>query len=172
MNQRLDFKLYVEIENESVLKQKLRNFPWSEQLVKSKIAVLCTKDDQVIGACGIRFFFNYLTLFVRRSYRRQGVGNLLMRKLLEAVSKRGVSFLTLITNTDNREAEHLFHAFGFRVIAVYQGNNDHEYSIEFFADSVRKIPFYVLRVLLFPFPKCAMLTIVKIVSKTEKRSLG
>ncbi len=82
--------------------------------------------DQPIGCAGLRRLDDKTAavsrVFVSPSYRRRGVGRLLMQSLERQATRHGVRRLRLDTRHDLAEARALYGATGFREVAAF--NNE------------------------------------------------
>ncbi len=56
------------------------------------------------------------SLAVDPEYRRQGIATILLIKLLNAIKKRGVSFIVLEVRPSNKPAIALYKSFGFQIV--------------------------------------------------------
>jgi GNAT superfamily N-acetyltransferase len=140
------------------LRDRLQNFPWADQFLRSKILVAYINNNEIIGACGIRRRLNYLTILVKDGYHNQGIGKLLLERLINVTRIKGIDFITLITSFSNHNALHLFYKFGFKDLTWYSDGNK-KYLIMFLASSAYEPNFYLLRIILSMLPK-------KIISET------
>lgn len=149
------------ISNGNELRDQLQNFPWADQFSRSKILVVHINNNKIIGACGIRQWLNYLAIFIKDEYRNQGIGELLLERLINTTKIKGIGFITLITSFSNHTALHLFYKFGFEGLTWYPDGNK-KYLIMFSASSAYKPIFYFSRIILSMFPKEVMSKTIKI----------
>lgn len=54
------------------------------------------------------------TIFVRKEYRKRGVGNSLMEKCLEGLKKKGITNISLTVDMKNKNAIPLYEKHGFK----------------------------------------------------------
>ena len=96
----------------------------------SKYIIAKTNDDKIIGFAGIKIIVDtadIMNIVVKKSWRNQGVGNLLLNNLVYLCKKLNLSSLSLEVNEDNQSAIHLYEKFGFKRIGLrknYYKNND------------------------------------------------
>ena len=68
-----------------------------------------------------------MNIVVKKPWRNQGVGNLLLNNLVSLCKELNLSSLSLEVNEDNIPAIHLYKKFGFKQIGLrknyYQGKN-------------------------------------------------
>jgi len=97
------------------LVEGLKNHP-------SKLVLLAVSGDQFVGLtnCFVNFatftvkpFFNVHDLIVTASWRNNGVGRMMLKKVLEKAGELGCSKVTLEVRSDNMNAKHLYNSLGF-----------------------------------------------------------
>lgn len=109
--------------NYNILKEELESS-------NSKYIIAKTNDCEIIGFAGIKIIINtadIMNIVVKKSWRNQGVGNLLLNNLVYLCKKLNLSSLSLEVNEDNQSAIHLYEKFGFKRIGLrknYYKNND------------------------------------------------
>lgn len=109
--------------NYNILKEELES-------PNSKYIIAKTNDDEIIGFAGIKIIVDtadIMNIVVKKSWRNQGVGNLLLNNLVYLCKKLNLSSLSLEVNEDNQSAIHLYEKFGFKRIGLrknYYKNND------------------------------------------------
>ena len=109
--------------NYNILKEEL-------ECLNSKYIIAKTNDGEIIGFAGIKIIINtadIMNIVVKKSWRNQGVGNLLLNNLVYLCKKLNLSSLSLEVNEDNQSAIHLYEKFGFKRIGLrknYYKNND------------------------------------------------
>lgn len=109
--------------NYNILKEELES-------PNSKYIIAKTNDDKIIGFAGIKIIVDtadIMNIVVKKSWRNQGVGNLLLNNLVYLCKKLNLSSLSLEVNEDNQSAIHLYEKFGFKRIGLrknYYKNND------------------------------------------------
>ena len=109
--------------NYNILKDELES-------PNSKYIIAKTNDGEIIGFAGIKIIIDtadVMNIVVKKSWRNQGVGNLLLSNLIALCKKFDLSSLSLEVNEDNQAAIHLYEKFGFKNIGLrknYYKNND------------------------------------------------
>ncbi len=102
-------------------------------LLKAKSLVLvASADDEIIGSMIVLLRENILqariySLNVHPSYRRMGIGRLLMDTALEFLKERGFRKFTLETGINNTAARNLYESKGFsvdKILRNYYKNGD------------------------------------------------
>jgi ribosomal-protein-alanine N-acetyltransferase len=82
--------------------------------------------DQVVGfslyeVCKVRL--HLLRLATHPSYRRRGVGTLLLRRVQEKLAADGRALLSVVVEEGNLPAQYFFRGRGFRAVKVLRGHN-------------------------------------------------
>ena len=100
--------------NYNILKEELES-------IDSKYIVAKTNDGEIIGFAGIKIIVDtadIMNIVVKKSWRNQGVGNLLLNNLISLCKELNLVSLSLEVNEDNLPAIHLYEKFGFKQIGV------------------------------------------------------
>ena len=100
--------------NYNILKEELESS-------NSKYIIAKTNDGEIIGFAGIKIIVDtadIMNIVVKKSWRNQGVGNLLLSNLISICKISNLSSLSLEVNEDNLPAIHLYEKFGFKQIGV------------------------------------------------------
>ena len=100
--------------NYNILKEELES-------INSKYIVVKTNDGEIIGFAGIKIILDsadIMNIVVKKSWRNQGVGNLLLNNLISLCKELNLVSLSLEVNEDNLPAIHLYEKFGFKQISV------------------------------------------------------
>ena len=87
----------------------------------SKYIIAKTNDGEIIGFAGIKIILDnadIMNIVVKKSWRNQGVGNLLLNNLISLCKNFNLSSLSLEVNEDNLPAIHLYEKFGFKQIGL------------------------------------------------------
>ena len=77
--------------------------------------------EEIIGFAGFKTLLdeaNIMNIVVRKDFRNQGVGSLLLKNLLLLASSQGISSITLEVMEENYSAIHLYRNFGFKQIGI------------------------------------------------------
>ena len=100
--------------NYNILKEELES-------IDSKYIVAKTNDGEIISFAGIKIIVDtadIMNIVVKKSWRKQGVGNLLLSNLISICKISNLSSLSLEVNEDNLPAIHLYEKFGFKQVGV------------------------------------------------------
>ena len=100
--------------NYNILKEELES-------PNSKYIIAKTNDGEIIGFAGIKVLIDtadIMNIVVKKSWRNQGVGNLLLDSLISICKDLNLLSLSLEVNEDNLPAIHLYEKFGFKRIGV------------------------------------------------------
>ena len=100
--------------NYNILKEELES-------PNSKYIIAKTNDGEIIGFAGIKIILDsadIMNIVVKKSWRNQGVGNLLLSNLISICKISNLSSLSLEVNEDNLPAIHLYEKFGFKQVGV------------------------------------------------------
>lgn len=103
--------------------------PWSLQAIKRELAnsdltmyyVLADEDGTIAGYAGLWRVLDegqITNIALRKTYRRQGYGELLLRVLMEAGWDDGCSDIFLEVRVSNIGALHLYRKMGYEVLSV------------------------------------------------------
>jgi ribosomal-protein-alanine N-acetyltransferase len=77
------------------------------------------RDGKIIACAGAEINFDTAeieSLAVDPEYRRQGIATILLIKLLDAIKKRGATFIILEVRPSNKPAIELYKNFGFQIV--------------------------------------------------------
>lgn len=99
--------------NYNILKEELQNE--NSKYLVAKI------DCDVVGFAGIKIVLDeadIMNIVVKKDFRNQGIGKLLLKDLLALCSEIGIITINLEVNEDNLHAIHLYENFGFKKISV------------------------------------------------------
>lgn len=109
--------------NFNILKEELES-------PNSKYIIVKTNDDEIIGFAGIKILVDnadIMNIVVKKSWRNQGVGNLLLNNLISICKDLNLLSLSLEVNEDNLPAIHLYEKVGFKQVGLrknyYQDKN-------------------------------------------------
>ena len=100
--------------NYNILKEELES-PISKYIIAK------TNDGEIIGFAGIKIIVDtadIMNIVVKKSWRNQGVGNLLLSNLISLCKNSNLSSLSLEVNEDNLPAIHLYEKVGFKKIGL------------------------------------------------------
>ena len=100
--------------NYNILKEELES-------PNSKYIIAKTNDGEIIGFTGIKVLVDnadIMNIVVKKSWRNQGVGNLLLNSLISLCKDLNLLSLSLEVNEDNLPAIHLYEKFGFKKVGL------------------------------------------------------
>lgn len=111
----------------SQAREELAEFPlhFRTSFGLSRMLVLCmTNDNRVAGACGIISLSNYIVVYVKEEYRRQGLGPQIFKKTIRAARSQGLSFILASAPTYRMPILYFLRSIaGFREIIVLDKSN-------------------------------------------------
>ena len=99
--------------NPSILKQEL--------LCDNSHFIVAKNEDEIIGFAGFKVLLedaDLMNIVVKKSYRNQGIGSLLLKNLMDLFFSFSLVSLYLEVNENNLPAIHLYQKFGFKKIDV------------------------------------------------------
>ena len=100
--------------NYSILKEELES-------PNSKYIIAKTNDGEIIGFAGIKIIVDtadIMNIVVKKSWRNQGVGSLLLDNLVSLCKNLSLFSLSLEVNESNLPAINLYKKFGFKQVGV------------------------------------------------------
>lgn len=109
--------------NYNILKEEL-------ECLNSKYIIAKTNDNEIIGFAGIKVLVDnadIMNIVVKKSWRNQGVGSLLLNNLISFCKNLALSSLSLEVSKDNLPAIHLYEKLGFKQVGIrknYYKNSD------------------------------------------------
>ena len=119
---RIDDKGIFEVEQDSF------SIPWSLQAVQRELEseralyyVLEREDGTIVGYAGLWQVLDegqITNIALRKEFRHQGYGELLVRVLMEAAWEAGCTEIFLEVRISNQEAIHLYRKLGYEVLSV------------------------------------------------------
>ncbi|KNF09621.1 putative ribosomal-protein-alanine acetyltransferase RimI [Gottschalkia purinilytica] len=112
--------------------------PWTKEaltmeVTKNNLAkyLVAKKEDKVVGYAGVWIIIDegHITnIAVSPDYRGQGIGSLLVEKLVKLCEEKGISNMTLEVRESNTTAQSLYKKFGFEEYGIrpnyYSDNNE------------------------------------------------
>lgn len=99
--------------NSSIFKQEL--------LCANSHFIVAKNGDEIIGFAGFKVLLDtadLMNIVVKKSYRNQGIGSLLLKELMHLFYSFSLSSLYLEVNENNFPAIRLYQKFGFKKIDV------------------------------------------------------
>ena len=101
-----------------------------ELLSDSSLYIVAKKQNEIIGFAGIKIIIDesdIMNIVVKKSYRNNGIGSLLLENLILISNKKNLNFINLEVDCKNTIAINLYKKFGFEEISLrknYYKNND------------------------------------------------
>jgi len=93
--------------------------------------LVAKEDGKIVGYGGfwkIMDEINIVNLAVHPSFRKKGIGSLILSEMLRIGKEKGAKFATLEVRESNIPAQKLYEKFGFKIIAIrkryYQDSNE------------------------------------------------
>ncbi|CAM4038195.1 ribosomal protein S18-alanine N-acetyltransferase [Mesobacillus zeae] len=130
MNKTIDFRSMAIKDIDSIYEIESRSFatPWSKEafyneLIKNQFAVytVVDVDQQTVGYGGMWIIVDeaHITnIALLPEYRGLGLGEALMRKMMEIAADKGVITMTLEVRVSNQPAQSLYRKLGFKDGAI------------------------------------------------------
>lgn len=118
-----------------ILASSFDNF-WSPEILKSELNnpnshyITAKIDNIIVGFAGIWKSIDdvHITdIVVKKDFRKNGIGSLLLQRLIELTKSLNYKELTLEVNTFNEPAKQLYLKFGFKKLGIrkkYYNNTD------------------------------------------------
>lgn len=110
---------------------------WNENLLKGEIenpnskCIIAKLHNEIVGfACIWKAVddIHITNIVVKKTYRKQGIGSLLLKELIEISNKDNMTSITLEVNAKNLPAQNLYEKYGFKVLGrrkkYYNGTED------------------------------------------------
>lgn len=120
----------------NVLNTEFDDF-WNENLLKSEIenpnskCIIAKSNDEIVGfACIWKAVddIHITNIVVKKIYRKQGIGSLLLKELIKISNIENVTSITLEVKDSNLPAQNLYQKYGFKVLGrrkkYYNGTED------------------------------------------------
>ena len=101
-----------------------------ELLSDSSLYIVAKKQNEIIGFAGIKIIIDeadIMNIVVKKSYRNNGIGSLLLENLILISNKKNLNFINLEVDCKNTIAINLYKKLGFEEISLrknYYKNND------------------------------------------------
>lgn len=106
----------------STLKEELEN--------ENSSYIIGKINNEIIGFAGLKIIFDQadiMNIVIKKTYRNQGIGTLLLENLILLAKDLNISTLFLEVNEQNKPAIHLYEKLGFKKLGVrkkYYNNNN------------------------------------------------
>ncbi len=101
---------------------------WVDYLAERGFALVAEIDGRIVGHCSIVPTEDGkkvdLSIFVHQDYQDRGIGQKLLRNMIEFARKAGFDGIMLVTERSNERALHVYRKLGFQVV-----NPEYEYDL-------------------------------------------
>lgn len=109
---------------------------WSFSTLKEEVEnenssyIIGKINNEIIGFAGLKKIFDHadiMNIVIKKTYRNQGIGTLLLENLILLAKDLNISTLFLEVNEQNKPAIHLYEKLGFEKLGVrkkYYNNNN------------------------------------------------
>ena len=100
---------------------------WTYSILKEELTsqnssyIVAKLDHQIVGFAGIKLMLdeaNIMNIVVKKSYRNQGIGSLLLKNLIQLSKEQHATSITLEVMEENYPAIHLYKNFGFELVGA------------------------------------------------------
>ncbi len=95
---------------------------WIDHLAKNGLSIVAEFNSRIIGHTAIVPTEDGnadLTIFVHQDFQNRGIGQELLKNIIEVAKKLNFRGITLVTEINNKRAIHIYKKFGFRVVKPY-----------------------------------------------------
>lgn len=109
---------------------------WTYQILKEELEsenssyLVARMNNEIVGFAGIKVVLDeadIMNIVVKKNYRNQGIGTLLLESLISLAKRLNLNSLSLEVSEENLPAIHLYQKFGFESLGVrknyYQDKN-------------------------------------------------
>ena len=109
---------------------------WTYQILKEELEsenssyLIARMNDEIIGFAGIKVVLDeadIMNIVIKKNYRNQGIGTLLLESLISLAKRLNLNSLSLEVSEENLPAIHLYQKFGFESLGFrknyYQDKN-------------------------------------------------
>lgn len=109
---------------------------WTYQILKEELEsensryLIARMNDEIVGFAGIKVILDeadIMNIVIKKNYRNQGIGTLLLENLISLAKRLNLKSLSLEVSEKNFPAIHLYQKFGFESLGVrknyYQDKN-------------------------------------------------
>lgn len=120
-----------DIDGVLAIEREVFTTPWSREafvleITKNELAkyIVAEKDNKIVGYGGIWLILDegHITnIAVSSQYRGQGIGNLIVEKLIDVCEKKGIKNMTLEVRKSNLIAQSLYKKYDFIDCGVRRG---------------------------------------------------
>lgn len=95
---------------------------WIDYLGQNGFAIVAEKDGRIVGHLVIVPTEKNeadLTIFIHQDYQNRGLGQEMMKCIIDFCKKAGFNAITLVTERKNERAIHVYRKLGFEIVAPY-----------------------------------------------------
>ena len=95
---------------------------WIDYLAEYGFAIVAEKDGRIVGHLVIVPTEDNkvdLTIFVHQDYQNRGIGQEMMKLIIDYCKKVGFEGIMLVTERTNARAIHVYKKLGFKIVAPY-----------------------------------------------------
>ena len=128
MTIQIDKMTLIDLENiKDILIADFDDF-WTYNVLKDELncnnsyyIVAKTLDNEIVGFAGIKSVLDesdIMNIVVKKSFRNQGIGSLLLKELINVAISLNSTSITLEVMDENFSAIHLYEKFGFEKIGI------------------------------------------------------
>ena len=108
---------------------------WSKNILNDELLnpnskyIVAKLENEIVGFAGLKIIFDeadIMNIVVKKSYRKNGIGSLLLKNLINIANNLNLNTLILEVNEKNLNAIHLYESFSFEKIGTrknYYKNN-------------------------------------------------
>lgn len=95
---------------------------WVDYLGTNGFAIVAEKDGKIVGHLVIVPSEKNevdLTIFIHQDYQNRGLGQEMMKLIIDFCKKAGFNAITLVTERKNERAIHVYRKLGFEIVAPF-----------------------------------------------------
>ncbi|AAB89993.1 GNAT family N-acetyltransferase [Archaeoglobus fulgidus] len=95
---------------------------WIDYLAENGFAIVAEKDGRIVGHLVIVPTEDMkvdLTIFIHQDYQNRGLGQEMMKLIIDYCKKAGFKGIMLVTERSNARAIHVYKKMGFKIVAPY-----------------------------------------------------
>jgi len=110
---------------------------WTPSILETEILnpdstyIVVRKNQEIVGFAGVwddTYNMHITNIVVKKSYRRKGIGEILLKKLIQITEEKNKETITLEVNEQNTIAQNLYLKNGFKIMGkrkkYYNGTDD------------------------------------------------
>ena len=109
---------------------------WSDSILKNELIgenkkyILAKSEKEIVGFCGIMINFpdsEIMNIVVKKDFRKKGIGEILLNKIIEISQKLGCEKIFLEVNEKNIPALKLYGNAGFKRVGIRKKYYENKY---------------------------------------------